>query len=101
MGNTRTYQDIKAQEYRVFSTIPGMNELLQASPAEKPEVEAKYPDAVFALETANSLFNHNRDLSVITQRAYFSILNDENISDVRFRYDREMTEYWKRHMWDD
>ena len=33
MGNTRTYQDIKAQEYRGFSTIPGMNELLQAAPA--------------------------------------------------------------------
>ena len=39
--------------------------------------------------------------SVITQRAYFSILNGENISDIRFRYDREMTEYWKQHMWDD
>lgn len=49
MGNTRTYQDIKAQEYRVFSTIPGMNELLHASPTEKPEVEAKYPDAVFVV----------------------------------------------------
>ena len=46
MGNTRTYQDIKAQEYRIFTTIPGMNELLHASPTEKPEVEAKYPDAV-------------------------------------------------------
>ena len=73
MGNTRTYQDIKAQENLVFSTIPGMNELLQASPAEKPEVETKYPDAVFAVVIASSLFNHNRELSEITQKAYFSI----------------------------
>ena len=37
MSKVRTYQDIKTQEYRIFSTIPGMNELLQASPAEKAE----------------------------------------------------------------
>ena len=101
MGNTRTYQDIKAQEYRVFSTIPGMNELLQASPTEKPEVEAQYPDAVFAVAIASSLFNHNRELSEITQKAYFSILNGENIASVRFAYDKATDEYWKRHMWDD
>lgn len=69
MGNVRTYQDIKTQEYKVFSTIPGMNELLQVSPAEKAEVEAKYPDAVFAVVIASSLFNHNRELSEINQRA--------------------------------
>ena len=96
-----TMQDFKAREVAAFSSIPGMNELLQAKPNEVPDIEVQYPDAVFALQTANSLFNHNRDMSVITQRAYFSILNGENISDVRFRYDREMTEYWKQHMWDD
>ena len=47
MSKKRTYQDIKAQEHQIFSTIPGMIELLQASPAEKAEVETKYPDAVF------------------------------------------------------
>ena len=101
MGNTRTYQDIKAQEYRVFSTIPGMNELLQASPADKAELEAKYPDAAFAVGIASSLFNPNRELSGITQKAYFSILSGENIAIVRFRYDRETDEYWKEHGWDD
>ena len=101
MSKIITMQDFKAREVAAFSSIPGMNELLQAKPNEVPDIEVQYPDAVFALQTANSLFNHNRDLSVITQRAYFSILNGENISDVRFRYDREMTEYWKRHMWDD
>ena len=101
MGTKRTYQDIKAQEHRIFSTIPGMTELLQASPAEKAEVETKYPDAVFAIVIASSLFNHNRELSEINQRAYFSILNGENIASVRFAYDRATDEYWKEHMWDD
>ena len=101
MSNVRSYRDIKAQEYKIFSTIPGMNELLQASPSEKAEVEAKYPDAVFAVVIASSLFNHNRELSEIAQQAYFSILNGENIASVRFAYDKATDEYWKRHMWDD
>lgn len=101
MSEPRTKDYFREKERAVFSVIPGMKELLQAKPSEAVTIEAKFPDAVFALQTANSLFNHNRDLSVITQRAYFSILNGENISEVRFRYDREMTEYWKRHMWDD
>lgn len=101
MGNKRTYQDITAQEYKIFSTIPGMNELLQTSPAAKAEVEAKYPDAVFAIVIASSLFNHNRELSEITQKAYFSILNGENIASVRFAYNKATDDYWKKHMWDD
>ena len=101
MSKSITMQDLKAREITVFSTIPGMNELLQASPAEKPEVEAQYPDAVFATVIASSLFNHNRELSEITQKAYFSILNGENIASVRFAYDKATDEYWKRHMWDD
>lgn len=101
MSKKRTYQEIKAQEQHVFSMIPGMSELLQASPAEKAEVEAKYPDAVFAVVIASSLFNHNRELSEITQKAYFSILNGESISSVRFAYEKATDDYWKRHMWDD
>lgn len=101
MSELRTMDYLREKERAVFSTIPGMKELLQTKPSEAAAIEAQFPDAAFALQTANSLFNHNRDLSVITQRAYFSILNGENISDVRFRYDREMTEYWKKHMWDD
>ena len=101
MSKNITMQDLKDREITVFSTIPGMNELLQASPAQKAEVEAKYPDAVFAVVIASSLFNHNRELSEITQKAYFSILNGENIARVRFAYDKATDEYWKRHMWDD
>ena len=101
MGKNITIQDLRSKEAAVFSTIPGMNELLQAAPAVKAEVEAKYPDAVFAVAIASSLFNHNRELREITQKAYFSILNGENIASVRFAYDKATDEYWRRHMWDD
>lgn len=101
MNKTETTQDYRSRESRIFRTIPGMNELLKAPPSRIPEMEARYPDAAFALRTANSLFNHDRDLSIITQRAYFSILNGESIPNVRHRYDRDMDQYVKRHMWDD
>ena len=85
----------------MFSTIPGMNELLQAQPEEQPKVQEQYPDAFFAVYIASSLFNHDRELSEITQKAYFSILNGENIESVRYSYDRATDDYWKKHMWDD
>ena len=86
MSNGTTMKTLKEREMIVFSTIPGMNELLQAKPSEKDRVHAQYPDAVFAVYIATSLFNHNRELSEITQKAYFSILNGENIASVRFAY---------------
>lgn len=101
MSKNITMQDLKDREITVFSTIPGMNELLHASPAQKAEIEVQYPDADFAIVIASSLFNHNRELSEITQKAYFSILNGENITSVWFAYDKATDEYWKRHMWDD
>ncbi len=101
MRRNISMQNLKVREVEVFSAIPGMNELLQAAPSQRAEVEAQFPDAVFALGIATSLFNHNRELSEISQKAYFSILNGENIACVRFAYDRTTDEYWKNHMWDD
>ena len=101
MSSNATMKTLKEREMIVFSTIPGMNELLQAKPSEKDRVHAQYPDAVFAVYIATSLFNHDRELSEITQKAYFSILNGENIASVRFAYDKATDEYWKKHMWDD
>lgn len=101
MVRNDTMQNLKAREAAAFRAIPGMKELLQASPADKAEIEAKYPDAVFAVTIAGSLFHHNRELSEINQKAYFSLLNGESIASVRFAYDRATDEYWKRHMWDD
>ena len=66
MGNNETVRDLRMREQTVFSTIPGMRELAQASPANIAEIEAQYPDAVFVAGIASSLFNHNRELSEIT-----------------------------------
>ena len=98
---TATKQKLFARESAVFPTIPGMTSLMKARPGERSDLEAKYPDAAFALRTANELFHHDRELSLINQRAYFSILEGENIASVRFAYDRATDEYWKEHMWDD
>lgn len=98
---TRTMQQLRDRESAVFRTIPGMTSLLRARPGETDAVEARYPDAAFALRTANELFHHDRELSLITQRAYFSILDGENIASVRHRYNKEMDLYIQAHMWDD
>ena len=101
MNHGITMQSLKEREMVVFSTIPGMKKLMQAKPEEENLIQEQYPDAVFAVNIANSLFNHNRELSEITQKAYFSILNGESIANVRFAYDRATDDYWKKHMWDD
>ena len=98
---TRTMQDLRARESAVFPTIPGMDRLLRATPGETDRLEAQYPDAAFALRTAGELFHHDRELSLITQRAYFSILEGDNIASVRHRYNKEMDLYVQQHMWDD
>lgn len=97
----RTMQQLQAREAKIFGKIPGMTKLLRSRPEEADAMQAKYPDAAFALRTANELFHHDRELSLITQRAYFSILDGENIASVRYRYDKEMDIYVQNHMWDD
>ena len=47
-----TQREILKQEEAVFSHIPGINKLRQAPPETIPELEAKYPDAAFALMIA-------------------------------------------------
>ena len=98
---TQTMQNLRARESAVFPTIPGMSRILGAQPDEISEVEGRYPDAAFALRTANELFHHDRELSLINQRAYFSILEGENIASVRHRYNKDMSIYVESHMWDD
>ena len=98
---TATKQKLFARESAVFPTIPGMTRLMQARPAERGALEARYPDAAFALRTAAELFHHDRELSLINQRAYFSILEGECISSVRHRYNKDMSLYVESHMWDD
>ena len=98
---SHTMQKLYERESAVFPTIPGMSRLLRARPGEMDELEKQYPDAAFALRTAGELFHHDRQLSLITQRAYFSILEGECIANVRHRYNKDMSLYVEIHMWDD
>ena len=98
---TPTKQKLFARESAVFPAIPGMTSLMKAHPSQRTALEARYPDAAFALRTANELFHHDRELSLINQRAYFSILEGENIASVRHRYNKDMSLYVENHMWDD
>lgn len=82
MSRIYSMQDLRAREMDAFSSIPGMYELIQADPDQKEAIGAQYPDAAFATMIAGSIFNHNRQLGEITQKAYFSILNGENISKI-------------------
>lgn len=86
-------------EADVFSKIPGMAQLRTAR--EDPKLLAKYPDAAFALMAAENLFTGDREQCAIHQEAYFSILQGENLKNVRFRFEKEMDAYVKEHMWDD
>lgn len=80
-----------------------MQELLQRQEAffrRIPELEAKYPDAAFALMISDNLFVGDRELNEIHQKAYTAILRGESIPGVRFRYDYDTESYLRRHMWD-
>lgn len=101
MGTTHTMAYYREKERISFSAIPGMDMILSSSHAERDKLEEKYPDAVFALMVADNLVGHDREQCEIIQSAYLSILNGEDIADVRFRYDNAVRKYVERHLWDD
>lgn len=95
-----TMQYYLEKEQAVFSTIPGMDALLHADRSTITELEHRYPDAAFALMTADNLFAGDHEQNTIHQKAYAAILHGDSIPNVRFRYDRDMDAYVQRHMWD-
>lgn len=101
MGTTHTMAYYREKERIAYSTIPGGDKILSSSPAERDKLEERYPDAVFALMVADNLLGQDREQCEINQSAYLSILNGEEIADVRFRYDSAMRKYVERHLWDD
>ena len=104
MGTTaisHTMQELLQRQEAVFSRIPGISALRRATPEDIAELEMKYPDAAFALMTAENLFTGDPEQCAIHQEAYFSILQGESMKNVRFRYEKEMDAYVKEHMWDD
>lgn len=101
MASTYTKQELLKKERIAYSKIHGMDKLLSAKPSERDGLVVAYPDAHFALQIANNLFGHDREQCAIHQTAYFAILNGDDISDVRFRFDCAMKKYVERHLWDD
>lgn len=95
-----TMQYYREKEQAVFSKLPGMDALLHADFDSMTDLERKYPDAAFALMTANNLFAGDHEQNTIHQKAYAAILHGDSIPNVRFRYDRDMDAYVQRHMWD-
>ena len=82
-----TRQELFSQQEAAFSNIPGISALRHAAPESIPELEAKYPDAAFALMISDNLFVGDREQNEIHQKAYTAILNGESITGVRFKYD--------------
>lgn len=97
MTNREFYRQ---REFAALCRFPGVRELLGAYYDQRPALEAKYPDAAFALKIVSNLFFHDRELTNIHTAAYTAILNGDNLADARFRYEREMDAYHERHKWD-
>ena len=97
---THTLEDYIAQAMPALTEIPGFSALAKADGQDYDALAAEYPDAVFALMIANNLFHHDREISEITQQAFFSIMDGMDIPSVRRQYDRSTDVYFQTHSWD-
>lgn len=90
----------RQREAAALRRIPGAWELLKAKADQRPLLEQKYPDAVFALQIISNPFVPDRELGAIRMEAYAGLLDGTAVSDVRWKYDRQMDAYVTRHNWD-
>ena len=90
----------RQRESTALYRIPGIRELLRATAEHRPMLEQKYPDAVFALQIISNPFIKDREVGAIQMEAYSAILDGKAISDIRYKYDRQMDAYVARHNWD-
>lgn len=97
-SSIRYYTD---RERVAFQQITGMNEVLSAEAADRERISAKYPDAVFAIMIHDEMVCGIRGVRGIAQKAHAAIVNGENMENIRFRYAKEMDEYFQEHTWDD
>ena len=96
--NIRYYTD---RERVAYQKISGMNEVLSAKPSDMEKVSAKYPDAVFAIMIHEEMICRVAGIRSIVRKAHAAILEGEGIANVRFRYTKEMDDYFREHAWDD
>ena len=94
----RFYTD---SERLAYQKIAGMNEVLTANPSDLETLSAKYPDAMFAIMIHDDMICRVAGVRNIVQKAHAAILEGEGIENVRFRYTKEMDEYFREHAWDD
>lgn len=94
----RFYTD---QERAAYQKISGMNEILRAKPADLERLSEKHPDAIFAIMIHDEMVCRIQGIRNIVRRAHTAIMDGENMENIRFRYDREMDEYFQEHAWDD
>lgn len=90
----------RQREDSALCQIPGVRELLRATAEQRPLLERKYPDAVFALQIISNPFVKDREVGAIRMEAYSGILDGEAVADVRYKYERQMDAYVTRHNWD-
>ena len=90
----------RQREEAALRRIPGVRELLRANADQRPELEQKYPDAVFALRIISNPFIKEREVGAIQMEAYAAILDGKAIADIRYKYDRQMDAYVACHNWD-
>ena len=84
-----------------FQKIDGMDEVLNAKPADIQEVSAKYPNAMFAIMIHEEMICKFAGVRNIARKAHAAILNGEEIENTRFRFSKEMDEYFLENTWDD
>lgn len=80
--------------------IPGAWELMNASPESRPMLEAKYPDAAFAVGILMNPFVPENERGSIRMEAFAALLNGESPADTHRRYDRKIQRYLSQHLWD-
>ena len=102
MGMTATAIRFYTDSERIaYQKIDGMDEVLSAKPSDLEELSAKYPDAMFAIMIHEDMICRFAGVRNIARKAHAAILNGEEIENVRFRFSKEMDEYFREHTWDD
>ena len=102
MGMTATAIRFYTDSERIaYQKINGMDEVLSAKPSDLEELSAKYPDAMFAIMIHEDMICRVAGVRNIARKAHAAILNGEEIENVRFRFSKEMDEYFREHTWDD
>lgn len=87
---------------RKFNLVTGHGAgVLPNPPADRLEdVEAKYPDAVFALDVRTKSESGNWKIATIATDAYNALLDGHPVSEVRGRYGAEMAKFADTHLFD-